>query len=227
MVPSTWPWRCSLLLYFSLSLFVSAYPAVSGAADGRQDDSAAARRHARRLEHVHGLLPGGAARRLWLHASFDDHAVNAPASAYSRLSAFLAVSAVLPFSLGRLGSRRRKSNPIFSLLLEVVDHGRACHSSWFRRLPRSCKSGSSTPGIRRARIPYFLYGSQQFRQLARRTLYPAVIEPWLPVSPAIGDATAGESQVHLWTLGYADLRRPGRRLHSIIVWKALAGRIDA
>ncbi len=64
------------------------HAAVRDAADGGQDDPAAARRHARGVEHVHGVLPGRAARRLRLrareHRAAAALAPGAPASGRAR-----------------------------------------------------------------------------------------------------------------------------------------------
>src|SRR5205085_2527038 len=50
-------------------------------ADDRQDDPAFSRRHAGRLEYLHGLLPGGAAGRLCLCPCEHGLAEYTPASA--------------------------------------------------------------------------------------------------------------------------------------------------
>lgn len=107
---------------------------------------------------------------------------------------------VLPFSLGDWAAPT-DTNPAFSLLAQLL---------LMVGLPFFAV-GTTAPLLQRwfvhtghpaAKDPYFLYGASNLGSLVGLLLYPTVIEPWLPVSPSPGELTL-ETQVHLWTAGYA------------------------
>ncbi len=124
---------------------------------------------------------------------------------------------VLPFSLGDWNPPT-DSNPIFSLLFKLI---------LMVGLPFFLVS-TTAPLLQRwfihtddpaAKDPYFLYGASNFGSMLSLALYPTIVEPFLPVSPAQGESTF-RTQVHLWTAGYATfVALVGGCAY--IVWKAL------
>ena len=125
---------------------------VRGAADGGQDDPAAPRRHARRLEHVHGVLPGRAPRGLRLcprhhrmarHPPTDDPAPGAarrparrPAPRHRRE----------PPARRRGQSRAGRARPALALGGPALLRGE-------RDRAARCSTGSRTPVIGRRATP--------------------------------------------------------------------------
>ncbi len=106
---------------------------------------------------------------------------------------------VLPFSLGEWAPPT-ESNPIFSLLWKLslmvglpfllVSTTAPLLQKWF-----------SHTGHPAAKDPYFLYGASNFGSLLGLALYPSVMEPWFIV--AAQDDPTWQTQVNIWTIGYA------------------------
>jgi hypothetical protein len=127
---------------------------------------------------------------------------------------------MLPFSLGNWAPPE-DSNPVFSLLYKLtvmvglpffmVSTTAPLLQKWFFHT-----------GHPAAKDPYFLYGASNLGSMLGLALYPTVIEPWLQVAPADGETT-WETQVHLWTIGYALF--VGLVVGcAVVVWQALMGK---
>ncbi len=107
---------------------------------------------------------------------------------------------VLPFALGAW-EPPSDANPVFSLLGKLVVMVGLPFFAVSTTAPLLQKWFAHT-GHRAAADPYFLYGASNLGSMVGLALYPTVIEPWLPVVPGDGEKTL-ESQVHLWTAGFA------------------------
>ncbi len=128
---------------------------------------------------------------------------------------------VLPFSVGDWAPQT-DVNPIFGLMWKLcimvglpffmVSTTAPLLQKWFFHT-----------GHPAAKDPYFLYGASNFGSMLGLALYPTVVEPWLQVSAPKDDPT-WETQVHLWTIGYAVF--VGLVIGcAIIVWQALAKKV--
>ena len=108
--------------------------------------------------------------------------------------------AVLPFALGAWAPPT-EANPVFSLLGKLLVMAGLPFFAVSTTAPLLQRWFAET-GHPAARDPYFLYGASNLGSIVGLSLYPAVIEPWLPVMASPGDDTL-ETQVHLWTAGFA------------------------
>lgn len=129
---------------------------------------------------------------------------------------------VLPFSLGDW-TPATDSNPIFGLMGKLtvmvglpflmVSTTAPLLQKWFFHT-----------GHPAAKDPYFLYGASNFGSMLGLALYPTVVEPWLMVSAPEGDPT-WKTQVHMWTLGYAIF--VGLVIGcAVLVWQAISNKIE-
>src|SRR5262245_60875450 len=127
---------------------------------------------------------------------------------------------VLPFSLGDW-TPPTESNPIFQLMLKLtimvglpffmVSTTAPLLQKWFFHT-----------GHPAAADPYFLYGASNFGSMLGLAVYPTVVEPLLPVTAA-ANTPSWETQVHMWTFGYAIF--VGLVIGcAVIVWQALAAK---
>src|SRR5262245_6696633 len=107
---------------------------------------------------------------------------------------------VLPFALGDW-SPPEDRNPIFSLLGKLALMVGLPFFAVSTTAPLLQKWFAHT-GHPAAKDPYFLYGASNLGSMLGLALYPLVVEPSLPVTAATGEATY-ETQVHLWTAGFA------------------------
>lgn len=106
--------------------------------------------------------------------------------------------AVLPFALGEWEAPA-DANPVLVLLLKLAKMAALPFFMVATTAPLLQKWFAHTRHFA-ARDPYFLYAASNLGSLLGLALYPAVLEPWLPLTPA---ADAGwQSQVHVWTAGY-------------------------
>ncbi len=128
---------------------------------------------------------------------------------------------VLPFSLGDW-TPPTDSNPIFMLLLKLtimvglpfflVSTTAPLLQKWFFHT-----------GHPAAKDPYFLYGASNFGSMLGLALYPTVVEPWLMVTAPEDDPT-WKTQVHLWTAGYAVFVAMVIGC-AYVVWQSIAGKV--
>jgi hypothetical protein len=107
---------------------------------------------------------------------------------------------VLPFALGDW-EPPTDTNPVFQLLWKLVLMVGLPFFAVSTTAPLLQKWFAHT-GHPASRDPYFLYGASNLGSMLGLLLYPTVIEPWLPVSPA-ADENTWATQVHLWTFGFA------------------------
>src|SRR6202048_3079680 len=89
--------------------------------------------------------------------------------------------AVLPCSLGD-GVPKTESNPVFSLLGQLIIMVGLPFFMVSTTAPLLQKWFFHT-GHPAAKDPYFLYGASNFGSMLGLALYPTVVEPWLRVSP--------------------------------------------
>lgn len=130
---------------------------------------------------------------------------------------------VLPFSLGDW-TPPTESNPIFQLMLKLtimvglpffmVSTTAPLLQKWFFHT-----------GHPAAADPYFLYGASNFGSMLGLAVYPTVVEPLLQVTAPANNAT-WQTQVHMWTFGYAIF--VGLVIGcAVIVWMALANKFGS
>ncbi len=125
---------------------------------------------------------------------------------------------MLPFHLGNW-IPPDESNPIFSLLWKLtlmvglpffmVSTTAPLLQKWFFHT-----------GHPASKDPYFLYGASNLGSMLGLLAYPTIIEPWLMVTPPDGDGTV-KTQVHLWTAGYLLFVAMVIGC-ALVVWKSLA-----
>ncbi len=128
---------------------------------------------------------------------------------------------VLPFSLGDW-TPPTDSNPIFSLTFKLsimvglpfflVSTTAPLLQKWFFHT-----------GHEAAKDPYFLYGASNFGSMLGLALYPTVMEPWFQLS-ASQDEPTWQTQVNLWTIGYAIFVALVIGC-AIVVWRAISGKV--
>ena len=126
---------------------------------------------------------------------------------------------VLPFSLGDW-TPPTESNPIFQLMLKLtimvglpffmVSTTAPLLQKWFYHT-----------GHPAAADPYFLYGASNFGSMLGLAVYPTVVEPLLQVTAPASNPATWETQVHMWTIGYAIFVALVVGC-AVIVWQALA-----
>ncbi len=107
---------------------------------------------------------------------------------------------VLPFAVGDWTPPTDR-NPIFSLLGKLALMVGLPFFAVSTTAPLLQKWFVHT-GHPAAKDPYFLYGASNLGSMLGLALYPLVVEPWLPVTAATEEATF-ETQVHLWAAGFA------------------------
>ena len=130
------------------------------------------------------------------------------------LSAFV----VLPFAVGAW-EPPSDANPILPLMGKLCVLAGLPYFAVATTAPLLQRWFAHT-GHAAATDPYFLYAASNLGSMLGLVLYPLVVEPWLPVTPAQGENTLA-TQVHLWTGAFALL--VGLVLGcGIVVWKSPA-----
>ena len=168
-------------------------PAVLRAADDRQDGAAAVRRGSGRLEHLHGVLPGGAPGGLRLCSRLERLARTPGARPCSTWSCSRCRSR--PCRSPSPPARRASGDPALRLLGRLLAAAGLPFFVVATTAPLLQRWFAAT-GHRHAGDPYFLYAASNAGSLLALVGYVTLIEPNLTLGnrPGSGRRAMGSSR---------------------------------